>query len=85
MVLLTMDLRQKVCNNLTIMQNSSSAEGLYINDFHRSSSMAALLEVKHMLLHPYSRQQKLEQIKQLNAISQISKKNSNAQRNRLKS
>ena len=78
-----MGLRRKVCTNLTYMQNSLSAEGLYINDFHRSSSMAALREVQRMSLHPYSRQQKLEQIKQLSASSQTSKKSLNAQRSRL--
>jgi len=78
-----MGLRRKVCTNLTNMQNSLSAEGLFINDFHRSSSMAALREVQRMSLHPYSRQQKLEQIKRLSASSQTSKKNSNAQRSRL--
>ncbi len=31
----------------------------YINDFHRQNSMGAVKEVKSMLLHPYSREQKL--------------------------
>ena len=37
------------------MQNSLSAEGLYINDFHRENSMAAQRAVKQMSLHPSSR------------------------------
>ena len=37
-------------------------DGLYINDFHRSNSMAAQREVQRMSLHPYSRQQKLDQM-----------------------
>ena len=36
------------------MQNSLSAEGLYINEFHRENSMAAQRAVKQMSLHPYS-------------------------------
>ena len=47
------------------MQDNSSAEGWYINDFHRANSMAAQREVQRMSLHPYSREQKLEQIERL--------------------
>ena len=42
--------------------NGIIADGLYINDFHRANSMAAQREVQRMSLHPYSREQKLEQI-----------------------
>ena len=44
------------------MQSNSSAEGWYINDFHRANSMAAQREVQRMSLHPYSREQMLQQI-----------------------
>ena len=64
-------------------QFNSSVVNLYINDFHRSNSMAAQREVRRMSLHPYSRQQKMEQIERIKAHSQVSKTNSNAQRNRL--
>lgn len=37
-------------------------EDLYINDFHRQNSVAAQREVSRMLLHPYSREQVLEQV-----------------------
>ena len=47
------------------MQNNLSAEGLYINDFHRMNSMAAQREVRRMSLHPYSREQKIQQIQAL--------------------
>lgn len=60
--------------------NYLTREDLYINDFHRQSSMAALREVQHMSLHPYSRQQKLEQIKALKEASMTSKTKSNTER-----
>ena len=46
----------------------------YINDFHRQNSMGAVKEVESMLLHPYSREQKLAQINSLHqkAVSKIS-------------
>lgn len=74
---------QRVCNNLIIMQNYLLEEGLYINDFHRRNSMAAQREVLCMSLHPYSREQKLEQIKLLKQ-SLSSKENSNKERSKLK-
>ena len=43
--------------------------------------MAALLEVQSMSLHPYSREQKLEQIELLHRRG-VSKESSNAQRSR---
>ena len=61
--------RPKVCKNLTIMQNYLSMDGLYINDFHRSNSMAAQREVRRMSLHPFSREQKLRQIEMLHNAS----------------
>ena len=47
------------------MNNTSFHTGLFINDFHRQSSMAAMREVLMMSLHPYSRVQKIQQIKSL--------------------
>nr|WP_298673185.1 hypothetical protein [uncultured Prevotella sp.] len=47
------------------MQNSLSVGNLYINDFHRKNSMAAQREVRRMSLHPYSREQKIQQIMSL--------------------
>ena len=67
---------------MTIMQNSLSAEGLYINDFHRENSMAAQRAVKQMSLHPYSREQKIAQIQMLRRLSASSKENANAERSR---
>ena len=66
------------------MQKDLLTEGLFINDFHRTNSMAAQREVFAMSLHPYSRAQKLSQIQRLKK-SAISKEKSNAERNRLKS
>ena len=63
--------------------NNSSATGWFMNDFHRSNSMAAQREVQRMSLQPYSREQKLMQIASLRQ-STVSKESSNAQRNRLK-
>ena len=63
--------------------NNSLVGNLYINDFHRSNSMAAQREVQRMSLQPYSREQKLMQIASLRQ-STVSKESSNAQRNRLK-
>jgi len=64
------------------MQSSLSAEGLYINDFHRENSMAAQRAVKRMLLHPYSREQKIEQIQMLHRMSASSKENANKERSK---
>lgn len=65
------------------MRSNLSAEGLYINDFHRLNSMAAQREVRVMSLHPYSREQKLKQIMALKE-STISKESPNAERSKLK-
>ena len=65
------------------MQNYLSMDGLYINDFHRSNSMAAQREVQRMSLHPYSREQKIKQIESLHEQSMISKENSNKERDKL--
>ena len=45
----------------------------YTNDFHRQNSMGAVKEVESMLLHPYSREQKLAQINSLhqNTVTKI--------------
>ena len=58
-------------------------DGLYINDFHRSNSMAAQREVQRMSLHPYSREQKIRQIESLHEQSMISKEQSNKERDKL--
>ena len=63
-------------------KRNSSAEGWYINDFHRANSMAAQREVQRMSLHPYSREQKLEQIASLRQHSAISKESANWERSR---
>lgn len=68
-----MALRPKVCKNWTIMQSYLSRDVLYINDFHRSNSMAAQREVQRMSLRPYSRAQKLHQIEMLHLMATISK------------
>ena len=68
---------------MTIMQNYLSMDGLYINDFHRSNSMAAQREVQRMSLHPYSRDQKIKQIESLHEQSVISKESSNKVRDKL--
>ena len=59
------------------MQNNLSAEGLYINDFHRENSMAAQRAVRQMSLHPYSREQKIAQIQMLRRLSASSKESAN--------
>ena len=69
----------KVCKNWTIMQSYLSMDGLYINDFHRSNSMAAQREVQRMSLHPYSREQMLQQIADFQKNS-ASKKSANEER-----
>ncbi len=58
------------------MQNSLSVGNLYINDFHRKNSMAAQREVRRMSLHPYSREQKIQQIMSLKE-SLVSKESAN--------
>ena len=72
--------RPTVCINSILMQNSLSAEGLYINDFHRENSMAAQRAVRQMSLHPYSREQKIAQIQMLRRLSASSKESANAER-----
>ena len=64
------------------MQNNLSAEGLYINDFHRENSMAAQREVQQMSLHPCSREQKLEQIARIRQHSATTKERVNKERGR---
>ena len=68
-------------NNWKNMQNSSFPGGLYINDFHRSNSMAAQREAAIMSLHPYSREQVLTQVASLRHKA-VSKESANAQRRR---
>ncbi|CDD19707.1 unknown [Prevotella sp. CAG:732] len=55
------------------MQKDSVLERSYINDFHRQNSMGALKEAQSMLLHPYSREQKLAQINSLRQNNRIKK------------
>ena len=61
--------------------NGIIEDGLYINDFHRANSMAAQREVQRMSLHPYSREQMLQQIESFKNHS-VSKKNANEERRR---
>lgn len=63
------------------MQNNPVLERSYINDFHRRNSMGAVKEVESMLLHPYSREQKLAQINSLRQKA-VSKESSNLQRSK---
>ena len=63
------------------MQNNSVLERSYINDFHRQNSMGAMKEVESMLLHPYSREQKLAQINSLRQNT-VSKESSNLRRSK---
>ena len=63
------------------LQNNSVLERSYINDFHRQSSLAALKGEQYMLLHPYSREQKLAQINSLRQNT-VSKENSNLERSK---
>lgn len=65
------------------MQNNSLVGNFYINDFHRTNSMTAQREVLRMSLHPYSREQKLEQIRKIKGLA-ISKENANAERRKPK-
>ena len=53
----------------------------YTNDFHRQNSMGAVKEVESMLLHPYSREQKLAQINSLRQKA-VSKESSNSERSK---
>ena len=64
------------------MQNYLPAKNLFINDFHRSNSMAAQREVQRMSLQPYSREQKLMQIRSFKE-SRTSKECANAERRKL--
>ncbi|MBO4801173.1 MAG: hypothetical protein J5545_04830 [Bacteroidaceae bacterium] len=76
--IITAGFTPEVCLNWMVMQNSLSAEGLYINDFHRENSMAAQRAVQQMSLHPYSREQKIAQIQMLKRLSASSKESANA-------
>ena len=61
------------------MRNSFSTSNHYLNDTHQANSMAAQREVASMLLHPYSREQKLQQINLLHQKA-VSKEIVNEQR-----
>ena len=61
---------------------TNSAKNLFINDFHRSNSMSAQREVQRISLQPYSREQKLMQIRSLQE-SRTSKGCANAERRKL--
>ncbi len=54
-------------------------EDLYINDFHRQNSVAAQREVLRMMLHPYTREQVLEQVARFKSHSS-SKRSANVER-----
>ena len=71
-------------SNLHFVPNDrkrASQGGLFINDFHRSNSMAAQRAVAIMSLHPYSREQVLTQVDSLRRKA-VSKDSGNAQRRR---
>lgn len=57
-------------------------EDLYLNDFHRQNSLAAQREVTRMLLHPYSREQVLEQVARFKSHSS-SKRSANEARSKI--
>ena len=61
------------------MQNSFSTSNYYLNATHQAISMAAQREVAPMLLHPYAREQKLQQINSLRQMA-LSKESVNEQR-----
>ena len=65
------------------MQNNPVLKRSYTNDFHRQNSMGAVKEVESMLLHPYSREQKLAQINSLRQKA-VSKESSNLRRSKKK-
>ena len=56
-----------------VMQNNSLVESWFINDFHRENSMTAQREVQQMSLHPYSREQKIAQIRRIKEHSATTK------------
>ena len=64
------------------MQNNSSVEGWFINDFHRKNSMDAQREVQQMSLHPCSREQKLAQIRRIREHSATTKESANLERSK---
>lgn len=63
------------------MHNSLSLEDFYSHATQLTNSLAVQLEVQYMLLHPYSREQKLQQINLLRQKA-ASKENSNELRRR---
>lgn len=71
-----------VSKSLIIMPTSLFQENVSLSDFHRKNSMAAQREARLMSLHPYSREQKIQQILMMKN-SPTSKESSNLQRNKL--
>ena len=55
------------------MQDNSSVKDWCINDFHCANSMVKQRKVQRMSLHPYSREQKLEQIEKFKNHSDLKK------------
>ncbi|MDD7721547.1 MAG: hypothetical protein PUK64_00945 [bacterium] len=51
------------------MRNNSSLANFYLNATQKTNSLAVQLEVLSMSLHPYSREQKLQQIESLHRNS----------------
>ena len=45
----------------------------FLTDFHRQNTIGALNDIKEMLKHPYTREQKLEQIQKIHAQNQRNK------------
>ncbi len=54
------------------MLNELLMDKFYLNATHQLNSLAAQLEVASMLLHPYSREQKLQQIKAIHQNAVLS-------------
>ena len=60
----------------------NNADFGFINDFHRKNSMAAQRAVKQMSLHPYSREQKIAQIRRIKEHSATTKESANLERSK---
>ncbi len=54
-------------------------EDYYLNDFHRKSSEASQKAVADMLLHPYSREEAIAQVRRIKSGT-TSKENANSER-----
>ena len=76
---------ERYCGGEPLLQQDCGGKltsDYYLNAIHRANSMAAQREMASMLLHPYSREQKLQQINSLRQKS-VSKESANEQRRKL--